>query len=363
MERITALVDEALATGLGTAGLGSAAAISIGDAGREVARLLRGRTRRIPDAGPRIDDRTYFDVASLTKPMSTVACAMVLVGDGALDLDTPIRRYLDRATSTGTVRQLLGHSAGCAAHVEFFRALRDAPPADPYAELVAQATREPAASEPGTVAVYSDLGFIMLGAIIERVANRPLAEAFADMVATPLELSARFVPASADALESVVATELDERGVVTGRVHDENCYYGGGVAGHAGLFARLDDVSRFAAAIVACAAGESRGRFKPEVVKHFLTDAPLAGSTWRLGWDTPSLQPGVSQAGDRWPRRFGIGHTGFTGTSMWLDLQNRRWSVLLTNRVHPSRHGSADAIKSLRRAVNDAVVELLDPAR
>lgn len=355
MERITALVEEAL-----SAGLGSAAALSVGDANREVARLVRGRTRRIPDEGPRIDASTFFDVASLTKPMSTVACLMVLTGDGALDLDAPVKSYLDRATTTGTVRQLLGHSAGCAAHLEFFRLLRDAPPTHPYAELVSMAAREPTASEPGTVAVYSDLGFIMLGAIIERVTNRPLADAFADLVATPLELTAMFP--GTEALEGAVSTELDERGVVTGRVHDENAYYAGGTCGHAGLFARLDDVAKFASAILACAAGESRGRFKPDVVKRFLTDAPLAGSTWRLGWDTPSPQPGVSQAGDRWSRRFGVGHTGFTGTSMWLDLQNRRWSILLTNRVHPSRHTSADAIKALRRSVNDAVVQLLDPA-
>ena len=358
MDRITALVDKALAEGLG-----SAAALSIGDGNREVARLVRGRTRRIPDEGPRIDDRTFFDVASLTKPMSTVACLMVLVGEGALDLDAPVRTYLDRATTSGTVRQLLGHSAGCAAHVEFFRLLRDAPPADPYAELVSMAAREPIAADPGTVAVYSDLGFIMLGAIIERVTNRPLADAFAELVATPLELSARFVSTrGTEALDAAVSTELDERGVVTGRVHDENAYYAGGVCGHAGLFARLDDVARFASAILAAATGEARGRLKPDVVKRFLTDAPLASSTWRLGWDTPSTQPGVSQAGDRWTRRFGVGHTGFTGTSMWLDLQNRRWSILLTNRVHPSRHTSADAIKALRRAVNDGVVALLDPA-
>jgi CubicO group peptidase (beta-lactamase class C family) len=98
----------------------------------------------------------------------------------------------------------------------------------------------------------------------------------------------------------------------------------------------------------------------PAVVNRFFTDAPTPGSTWKLGWDSPSSTPGVSQAGDRWPRIGAVGHTGFTGTSIWLDLPNRRWTVLLTNRVHPTRHGSsADAIKTLRRAVNDAVVDIL----
>src|SRR4051812_7403670 len=116
MDRIPALVHEALASDLG-----SAAAVSVGDAGRPVFAHTAGHVRRPPDRGPSIDAHTRFDVASLTKPMSTVACAMVLVARGKLDLEAPIRRWLPEATSTATVRQLLGHAAGCAAHVEFFR--------------------------------------------------------------------------------------------------------------------------------------------------------------------------------------------------------------------------------------------------
>ena len=100
--------------------------------------------------------------------------------------------------------------------------------------------------------------------------------------------------------------------------------------------------------------------FRAEVVERFFTDAPTPGSTWRLGWDTPSHTLGISQAGDRWPRAGAVGHTGFTGTSIWLDLPNRRWVILLTNRVHPTRFGTtADQIKALRRAVGDAVVDAL----
>ncbi len=151
------------------------------------------------------------------------------------------------------------------------------------------------------------------------------------------------------------------RGLVCGVVHDENAAYGGRVCGHAGLFGRIGDVARFAAAIVAAAAGTPRGRLRPAVVQQFATTAPVPGATWRLGWDTPSPAPGVSHAGDRWPRAGALGHTGFTGTSLWLDLPRRRWVALLTNRVHPTRHGgSADAIKSLRRAVADAALDLLD---
>jgi CubicO group peptidase (beta-lactamase class C family) len=289
--------------------------------------------------------------------MATVAIAMVLVAERRLDLDAAVRAYLPGAETTATVRQLLAHAAGCAAHVEIFRDLRAARPANPREVLVERAQREPC-GPPGVSAVYSDLGFIQLGALLERAAGQPLESAFAELVAEPLGLAATY--AQRTPLEGCVATELDERGLVCGLVHDENCYYAGGVAGHAGLFGTIDDVARFAAAIVDTVSGSPRGRLTTDVVTHFFTDAPLAGSTWRLGWDTPSSTPGISQAGDRWPRSGAVGHTGFTGTSLWLDLPHRRWVALLTNRVHPTRHGAtAEAIKRLRRAVNDAVVDAL----
>jgi CubicO group peptidase (beta-lactamase class C family) len=354
MERIAALVDEALANGLG-----SAACVSVGDGGIEVFRLVRGRVRRIPDEGPPIDADFRFDLASVTKPMATVALAMVLVGERRLDLDAPVRRWISEARSEGTVRQLLGHAAGCTAHVEFFRRLRTgelAGTASPREALVAMAAREPA-SPPGVVPVYSDLGFIMLGAILERAAGMPLERAFAEHVAVPLGLGATYAQ---EPLDRAVATELDDRGLVCGLVHDENAYFGGRVCGHAGLFGTIGDLATFAAAIVDTAAGHARGKLQTDVVTRFLTDRPVPSSTWRLGWDAPSDTLGVSQAGDRWPREGSVGHTGFTGTSLWLDLPHRRWVSLLANRVHPTRHGTtAEAIKALRRAVADAVVDEL----
>lgn len=355
MDRIAALVDEMFA-----AGVGSAAAVSIGDNGVEIARLVRGRVSR---GGAPLTESTRFDVASLTKPMSTVAIAMVLSGDGRLQLDTPIRSILADAASTGTIGQLLGHAAGCAAHVEFFRGMRRPPVADagwapafasPRRELVERARRHPCGT-PGVEAVYSDLGYITLGAIVEALSGLALEDAFAAFVAHPLGLAATFGPV-ADA----VATELDDRGLVCGRVHDENAYYGGEVCGHAGLFASIDDVARFAAAMVDTLAGRPRGRFRTETLQYFVTTSAAPRTSWRLGWDTPSSIPGVSHAGDRWPRTNAIGHLGFTGTSLWLDLPRRRWVSLLTNRVHPTRHDTADAIKALRRAVNDTALDLLD---
>ncbi len=370
MQRIEELIDAALA-----AGLGSAIAVSVGDGGREVYAAHRGHTRRVPDLGAPIDEHTRFDIASLTKPMVTAACAMVLVRHGRLALAAPVRDHVPEAATTGTVRDLLGHAAGCLPHVEFFRAMQ-AGSRDPRAELVERAAREPA-SAPGITAVYSDLGYILLGEVIARAAGLPLEQAFAELVGGPLGLDARYVASTEPALTepAVVATELDvpgaatthsvlpsdaragatHRGLVVGRAHDENAYFGGGVCGHAGLFATLGDVARFAAAVVT-----GSGPFDAAIVETCATTAAAPGTSWRLGWDTPSATPGSSHAGDRWPRSGVIGHLGFTGTSLWLDLPRRRWVALLTNRVHPTRlAGSADAIKALRRAVHDAAVSAL----
>lgn len=372
VDRIAAVLDEMFARGVG-----SGAALSIGDGGQEVERMVRGSTRRLPTPGVPISAETWFDVASLTKPMVTVASAMVLVGEGVLDLDAPIRRWLPHAASTGTVGQLLGHAAGCAAHVEFWKRLRMISSyAGPRADLVAQATAHPA-TEPGVATIYSDLGYIMLGAILERAANACLEDVFLSLVAEPLGLDARFVPQAAPlpyprkwgptplpdtADKPVAATELDEHGfVIEGRVHDENARFGGGVCGHAGLFARIGDVATFAAAFVDTAAGQPRGRLRTDVVNHFLSTSAAPDTSWRLGWDTPSATPGVSTAGDRWPRVGAVGHLGFTGVSLWLDLPRRRWVTLLTNRVHPTRFGeSAEVIKAVRRQVNDLSVGLLE---
>ncbi len=363
VKEIAALLDGALARGIG-----SAAALSVGDAGVEVERMFHGHAQRVPTLGEEIDHTTLFDLASLTKPMCTVACVMVLAGEGKLDLDTPIAHWIPEAASTGTVRHLLGHASGCIAHVEFFRTLAVGDHPDRYGELISLAARTPA-NPPGVATVYTDLGFLQLGAIVERVTEKRLDEAFLELVAGPLGLGARF--GSMTPLDHCVATEADDphglgRGVVRGVVHDENCFYGGGIAGHAGLFAPLGDVSTFARAIVDTHAGSRRGRFRSAIVEKFaresavIVDPRVAATTWRLGWDTPSHEPGISNAGDRWPRAGAIGHTGFTGTSIWLDLPKRRWVVLLTNRVHPTRGGSSvEDIKALRRAVHDTVVARL----
>jgi CubicO group peptidase (beta-lactamase class C family) len=329
MDAIAKLVDDALA-----AGLGSAIAISVGNGGREVFRRAVGHTRRLPTMGEPIDAHTPFDLASVTKVIATAELARLAQVAGTLDVDTPLRAWLPECASEGRVRDALDHRAGFAAHVEIYRALRGGSPRDPYRVLVERAAREPCGPAPGPRA-YSDLGFIVLGDIVSRSLGESLDIAYTRRVADPLAIAARY--ATTEAVAGAVSTELDDRGLVTGLPHDENAFYARAACGHAGVFASIDDVARFAAAVIASA--EQRA--------------------W-LGWDRPAREPGVSHAGDRWPRDHAYGHNGFTGTSLWLDVPRGRWVALLTNRVHPTRHaGTADAIKTLRRAVHDAVVDAL----
>jgi CubicO group peptidase (beta-lactamase class C family) len=359
--RVTALLDGTIAQGVC-----SAAAVAVGDQTAE--RLWwRGRTRAVPDAGPSIDLDTPFDLASVTKPMATAAVAMVLVSEGRLALDDRAARWLpvdDRIT----VAHLLGHAAGYPAHLELFRRIWAGDlggAADPRTALTTMAMSTPLERPPGAAATYSDLGFITLGVLLERAGGASLAELTARLVAEPLGLrDTGFVDllgARRTFATPPVATELDaRRGLVTGEVHDENCHAGGGVAGHAGLFAPLPDVAAFARAM-AGAPHHGAGRIDAAVAETCFTAPATPGTSWRLGWDTPSREPGVSHAGDAWPRAHAVGHLGFTGTSVWIDWARGRWVVLLTNRVHPSRsRPEAALIKDTRRAVGDLAWALLE---
>lgn len=353
--RIAALLDAAIA-----AGVCSAAAAAIGGAGGAAASVWRGHTRSVPERGTPIGPATPFDLASLTKPMATAAIAYALVSEGRLGLDDRAARWLPVPADI-TVAHLLGHAAGYPAHVELFRRLWAGDlggAGEPRAALTSMAMRTPLERAPGDAAVYSDLGFITLGALLERAGGAPLEALFPALVAEPLGLAAttyvdlRAAPPAFAA--PPVSTELcARRGLVTGEVHDENAHAGGGIAGHAGLFAPLGDVAAFAAAMVR-APHAPVGRFDPALVRHAFATAAAPATSWRLGWDTPATTPGVSHAGDAWPRDHAVGHLGFTGTSMWLDWARGRWAVLLTNRVHPSRtRPEAARIKELRRAIAD----------
>lgn len=318
-----------------------------------------------------VTEATVYDIASLTKPMATVAIAMRLVARGAISLDDPLSRWLPalagETTRAITVRQVLGHGGGFAAHVEFFRRLRAgdlAGQASAREAIRAMAAAEPLAYPPGSTTIYSDLGYILLGFALEAATGSNLVALLAEHLVGPLGLTAtRYVDLTEPLRPNAsawAATEHDDArgGIVLGEVHDENAHAAGGVLGHAGLFSTVGDVARFGQAIVDAWAGDD-GVFDPTVVNQFVSERAAPVTSWRLGWDTPSSTPGVSHAGDAWSRQ-GIGHLGFTGCSLWLDRHRRRVAVILSNRVHPDRVTSTAGIKVLRREVMDAIVATME---
>lgn len=294
---------------------------------------------------------TIFDLASLTKVIATTTVAMRHVDAGLTPLDLPVASVLrgwrgdDRETVT--VRDLLAHASGLTAHLPFYRDHVG------RAEFESAISRLPLEYPPRTRSIYSDLGFILLGFILadrhpERVS---IEDQFQAIAARHGWGDLRFRP-PATWRPRAAPTETDAwRGrTLTAEVHDENAWALGGVAGHAGLFGTAGAVGRFARDVLACFDGDgplaSAGTFET-----FRTRTGVRGSSRALGWDT--MLP-TSSCGTRLSAA-AIGHTGFTGTSLWLDPDADRYIVLLTNRVHPSR--TNEAILAMRPSFHDAVME------
>ncbi len=354
-------------------GVTPAASLVYGDAG-DVDRVAAGHTRTHPPGGAlAVTSDTIFDVASVTKAAATGGVFARLLAAGTVGLDDPLRRWVPEATATGaeaiTLRHLAGHASGYPAHVEFFRRLLAddlAGAATPREAIVRMAGATPLAYAPGSRAIYSDLGFILLGAALERATGERLDALAARLVHAPLGMArTSFVDLTAEPPaprpHPVAATEVcPYRGLVEGEVHDDNCHAAGGILGHAGLFSTAPDLARFGRAIISAHRGES-GLFDPAVIRELTGTHAAPDTTWRLGWDSPARLPAPSHAGDLWPRD-GFGHLGFTGCALWLDPPRGRYVVFLTNRVHPSRDqgGQKTGILEVRRQVMDAVVRALN---
>ena len=331
-----------------------------------------------PTRAPMAED-TIFDLSSLTKPLATTTAVMLLMRDGKLRLDDRVTRFLHNFGLYGkthiTIRHLLSHSSGLAAWQPFFKELQQIEKRGEKVNFVGSATakeyiyqligREKQEAPVGAKAVYSDLGFMLLGALVEMASGTTLDRFYNARVVRPLGLRAtsfidlgmvrsrRIVPVT----DMIAATERCpwRKRVLCGEVHDDNAWAMGGVAGHAGLFASARDVDTLLVHLRAAWAGQD-DLLPPALVREFWTrDRVTPGSTWALGWDTPS--PTGSQSGTRFSPDT-IGHLGFTGTSVWMDLARDRHVVLLSNRVHPSRDNNA--IKEFRPLIHDLVNEALD---
>jgi CubicO group peptidase (beta-lactamase class C family) len=324
-----------------------AAVIEVGDATRPVWSRAFGRLSYEAGARAAAWD-TVFDLASLTKVLATTAFAMQQVERGVLGLDDRVGEHIaawegaDRADVT--VRDLLSHSGGLAAYVPFYRDHRG------RAEFERAICSVPLEYEPRTKSVYSDLGFMLLGFILE--GEVPLPARFEALrLQMGLSEDLQFHP-PAPWLPRTAPTEIDAwRGrLLVGDVHDENAAALGGAAGHAGLFGTAAAVGQYARHLLQILDGKV-GVVQRATLETFVRRrVDLPASSRALGWDT--MLPASSCGSRMSPRAFG--HTGFTGTSLWIDPDRAVYTVLLTNRVHPSR--ANDAIKQVRPAVHDAVM-------
>ena len=322
-----------------------------------------GHAALVPAPEPMTAD-TVFDVASLTKPLVTATLTLALVADGRLALDAPIGRHVpswrEGAKARATIRHLLTHTSGLPAWKPFYQQLDPADIATPEGKrrVIDAVEIEPLETEPGAASRYSDLGFILLGSLIEREAGRLLDRLAADRIFTPLGLPSMSyrpvgAPLARDRVARVASTQdCPWRGrVLRGEVDDENAYAMGGVSGHAGLFADARDVHRLVRAWRDAQAGRA-AHWPAALVDEFLTrQGGLGDGGWALGWTVPTPP---STSGSRFsPRSFG--HLGFTGTSVWVDPDRDLTVVLLTNRVHPDR--ANEALAAFRPAIHDLIYE------
>ena len=307
-----------------------------------------------PDA-PAATGETIFDLASLTKVVATASLAMRHVHAGRLDLDRGLGDYLSGwaggERSGITIRRLLDHSSGLPAHARFWE---QAAGRDGYEQALRALPLEAA---PGTRAVYSDVGFILAGFVLEDVAGESLPSQMARL-GRELALGPLTYLPPPDWRHRTAPTEFDpwRSRMLVGEVHDENAAALGGAAGHAGLFGTAPAVGRFARALLAALAGRCPQSDILPRAADFVRRTGVPGSSRALGWDT--MLP-TSSCGSRLSPG-AIGHTGFTGTSLWIDPHRDLYVVLLSNRVHPTR--ANEAFPRLRPRIHEAIVEDLEQA-
>jgi CubicO group peptidase (beta-lactamase class C family) len=300
-----------------------------------------------------VTPETVFDVASLTKVVSTTAAAMLLYQNGRLDIDMPVGELLPGfvigrepgdAARRVTLRHLLAHCSGLPGYVKFFESA-----VTPYS-LFRAGLELKLEAEPGSRAEYSDPGFILLGKALEVLLGEHLASWTQREVFPLLGMTGTGYCPAQKQRSAIPPTEEDRTfrlRMIQGEVQDENAFVLKGAAGHAGLFSNVPDLLRFAAAVL------SGSLFSRETVEFFAERQAPDGSSRALGWDTPSEK---SSAGRHFSKH-SIGHLGYSGCSLWIDLDAEIAAVLLTNRTWPDRQ--SQLIREVRPAFHDAVREAL----
>lgn len=308
---------------------------------------------RVPDP-----DSTMWDIASITKVVATTSAAMRLVDRGTLDLDAPVRRYLPRFSggpkNRVTVRMLLDHTSGLRSYVPFYEKARRS-----RARVIDLLYAEPLVRAPGDSAEYSDLNALLMGLLLEKVSGVSLDQLARREVFSPLGMTRTMYKPPASLRSRIVPSGIWRGRPVPGDVNDQNAAAMGGVAGHAGVFSTGMDLARYATVWLRGGAGPERQWVSPRTVRQFLVKGPNSGSRL-LGWDTPELD------GDE-PSIFGTlisdaayGHTGFTGTELWIDPSRDLYLVFLTNRAFDPRiRDSLKELKVVRTSLSDAAIRLV----
>ena len=311
---------------------------------------------------PAVEPRTMYDIASLTKVVATTTLVAKLAeGDFPvpLDLDAKVERYLPEWAADSnakdmewrhrvTVRHLLTHTSGLPPFKEYWRASTS------KRETLKRIFAEPLDYEPGSKEVYSDLGIILMAEIVERLTGRPLDELVKTYISSPLGMKDTMFRPPKNLWQWIAPTEFDKnlrRRLVQGEVHDENAFTMGGVSGHAGLFSTAPDLAAFCQMLLNGGIYAHHRILKRATIAQFTTPQKLSSGTRTLGWAVPT-EGGSS---GHYFSTQSFGHTGFTGTSIWIDQERQVFVVLLTNRVNPTRENMK--IAQVRPAVADAVMQ------
>jgi beta-N-acetylhexosaminidase len=316
------------------------------------------------DAGsPAVTEDTMYDMASLTKVVATTTSVMLLVQQGRLNLDLPVARYIPEFAeyaksdpdpswrSRITVRMLMLHNSGWPAHRDFYKVGKD------YESVVSLVIAEPLIHAPGTEVEYSDLNFITLGEIVSRLTGDPLDEFAEQNIFEPLGMTETLYNPPKSMRSNIAPTENDttyRNRLLQGEVHDENAFAMGGVSGNAGLFSSVRDVSIFCQFLLNGGIYNYKRLLNRSTIDQFTSRVVIGKSARTVGWDVPT---GPNSSAGHLLSASAFGHTGFTGTSIWIDPERQLFIILLTNRVNPTR--ANEKIRQVRPALADAAVTAL----
>lgn len=321
-----------------------------------------GHISSLPES-PSVQINTIYDLASLTKPLVTASSILLLVQEGRLRLPQTLDSFLAETQSSPlgqiSLRDVLSHQSGLPALRPFYQSFSPVFPSAPESRqqrmqvVLERILKEPIERASSSTSVYSDLGYMVLGFVVERVSGQSLADFARERIFLPLEadnLAFGIHDVHGNVSGQIAPTEEDPwRGrVLQGEVHDENAAALAGIAGHAGLFGTAQAVGQITKAWLDSFLGKP-SIFRQELVRQFVNAQP--GTSWALGWDTPSHPSSSGQ----WFSPQSFGHLGFTGTSIWIDPIRELEVIFLSNRVHPTRDNQA--IKAFRPQLHDVIIQ------